>query len=152
MIALDSSKSERTRIVLAGATAALMSGLPSTAYALCTGGDSLAATRAAGTLVPLCGGQRGMLAGAVTHLAVSAGWTLVLSAVNRRCRLGMAGGLGAGALIATIDLEILGRRYPAIRALPRAPQWLDHLAFGVIVGAMLSRTSPRSPIEFACGH
>jgi hypothetical protein len=45
--------------------------------------------------------------------------------------------------IAALDLELIGRRYPHIAALPRLPQWLDHMAFGALLGAMLGR--PASP-------
>jgi hypothetical protein len=122
------------RVVIAGAVAATCSGLPSTAYALATGGDLLQATRAAATLVP---GRRGVLAGAAVHVVVSAGWTAALAAVDRRHRLGLLGGGAAGMLIAALDLEVAGRSNPAIGALPRLPQWLDHVAFGAIVGALL---------------
>jgi len=63
----------------------------------------------------------------------------VLATVDRRHRLGVRGGAVAGGLIAALDLEVLGRGHPAIRALPRWPQWLDHVAFGAIVGALLPR-------------
>jgi hypothetical protein len=124
-----------SRVVKAGAVAAVLSGLPSTVHAALTGGDVLAATRAAGTLAP--GGKPGVVAGAAVHLVVSAGWTVVLAAVNRRCRLGVLGGAVAGLVIAAVDLELAGRHYPAVRELPRVPQWLDHIAFGAIVGGML---------------
>jgi hypothetical protein len=124
----------RRRVVIAGAAAATFSGLPSTLHALATGGDLLQATRAAATLVP---GRRGVVAGAVVHVVVSAGWTAALAAVDRRHRLGLLGGGAAGMLIAAFDLEVAGRANPAIRSLPRLPQWLDHVAFGVIVGALL---------------
>jgi len=123
------------RIVAAGVVAATCSGLPSTVHAVLTGRDALAATRAAGTLLP--GRQPNALAGLAVHLAVSASWTAVLATIDHRHRLGVRGGAAAGALIAALDLEVLGRDYPAIRALPRWPQWLDHVAFGAIVGALL---------------
>jgi hypothetical protein len=123
------------RVVLAGAVAATCSGLPSTLHALATGGDLFQATRAAGTLVP--GHHSGVRSGVAAHLAVSAGWTVVLAAADRRRRLGPFGGVAAGLLIAALDLEIVGRANPAIRALPRLPQWLDHAAFGAIVGILL---------------
>lgn len=115
--------------------AAAVSGLPSTAYAVLTGGDPLAATRAAGTLLPGRRSGPSLAGGVVVHVVVGTGWTAVLLAVARRRPLGVVGGLVAGAAIAALDLELIGRRYPAIRALPRGPQWLDHLAFGVVVGA-----------------
>ncbi|SDU61852.1 hypothetical protein [Jiangella alkaliphila] len=103
------------RTVRVAAVAAVLSGLPSTACAVAAGGDVLAATRAAGTLLP---GRR-------SRPSVAGG---------------VAGGLAAGAAIAALDLELVGRRYPAIRALPRGPQWLDHLAFGAVVGAFSGRS------------
>jgi hypothetical protein len=128
----------RRRAVPAWAVAAAGSGLPSTLHALATGGDLLRATHAAGTLVPGRRDRPGLVAGVAVHLVVSAGWTAALAAVDRRHRLGPIGGGAAGLVIAAFDLEVAGRRYPAIRALPRLPQWLDHVAFGALVGALLS--------------
>jgi hypothetical protein len=125
--------------ILAGATAALLSGLPSTVHAVLTGRDPLAATRAAGTLLPGRKHRPNAVAGVVAHVAVSAFWTVVLAAVNRRRRLGTTGGAVAGLVIAALDLELVGRGLPAIRNLPRAPQWADHIAFGALVGWLLTR-------------
>jgi hypothetical protein len=125
--------------------AALFSGLPSTVHALATGGDLLQATRAAATLMPGRRYTSGVTAGIAVHLLISAGWTVVLTAVDRRCRLGLLGGAAAGLLIATLDLEIIGRTRPAIQALPRLPQWLDHIAFGAIVGVLLSNVEESPP-------
>lgn len=130
------------RTVRVAAVAAVLGGLPSTVCAAVTGGDVLAATRAAGTLVPGRRSRPSLLGGVVVHLAVTAGWTTVLMAAGRRRPLGVAGGLAAGAAIAALDLELIGRHYPAIRALPRAPQWLDHLAFGAVVGAFSAASGP----------
>jgi hypothetical protein len=87
----------------------------------------------------------GVTAGIAVHLLISAGWTVVLAAVDRRRRLGLLGGVAAGLLIATLDLEIIGRTRPAIQALPRLPQWLDHVAFGAIVGVLLSNVEESPP-------
>jgi hypothetical protein len=43
----------------------------------------------------------------------------------------------AGLAIAALDLGIARRRYPAIAALDQFPQWLDHVAFGVVAGRCL---------------
>jgi hypothetical protein len=128
----------RRRAVPAWAVAAAGSGLPSTLHALVTGGDLLRATQAAGTLVPGRRDRPGLVAGVAVHLVVSAGWTAALAAVDRRHRLGPLGGGAAGLVIAAFDLEVAGRRHPAIRSLPRLPQWLDHVAFGALVDALLS--------------
>jgi hypothetical protein len=45
----------------------------------------------------------------------------------------------AGLAVAGLDLGVLGRRWPRIRALPTVPQVGDHVAFGALVGAVLSR-------------
>ncbi|KDN24217.1 hypothetical protein [Amycolatopsis rifamycinica] len=123
----------------AGAVAAVVSGIPSTAHALFTGGDVLAATRAAGTLLPGRRGRPGVVAGFVAHVVVSAAWTGVLAAVARHRRLGAGGGAVAGLAIAVLDLGIAARAYPAVRDLPRGPQILDHLVFGAVTGALLDR-------------
>lgn len=128
------------RELRAAAAATVLSGLPSSVHALVTGADPLRATRAAGTLLP--GRRPGVLAGAVTHLLVSSGWSAVLVAIGRRHRIGVRGGAVAGLLVAAIDLELLGGRYPAVRELPRIPQWLDHVAFGAVLGGCL-RAGPR---------
>jgi hypothetical protein len=135
------------RLVLAGVAAASCGGLPSTVHALTTGGDLLEATRAAGTLVPGRRDRPGVVAGVGVHLLVSAGWTAVLASVDRRHRLGPLGGAAAGLLIATLDLEVIGRTRPAIRSLPRLPQWLDHVAFGAIAGALLGADPPATAVR-----
>jgi hypothetical protein len=125
------------RVVLAGSAAAVFSGLPSTVHAVVTGRDVLAAARAAGTLLPGRRNQPGVLLGAAVHVVVSAGWTVVLAEVSRRRRLGVLGGAAAGLAIAALDLAVAARHFPAIRGLPQLPQWADHVAFGVILGALL---------------
>jgi hypothetical protein len=127
------------KAVLAGAVAAMVSGIPSTVYALLAGDDVLAATRAAGTLLPGRRDRPGVAAGLIAHLAVSVGWTCVLATAARRHRLGAGGGAIAGLAIAALDLGIAARAYPAVRALPRGPQILDHLVFGAVTGALLDR-------------
>ncbi|MCR6488014.1 hypothetical protein M8542_34835 [Amycolatopsis sp. OK19-0408] len=137
----DSSErgGEARRAVRAGAIAAVVSGIPSTVHALCTGRDILAATRAAGTVCPGRRDRPGVAAGLVAHVLVSAGWTAVLAAIARRRRLGSFRGAAAGLAIAALDLGVAGRAYPAVQALPRAPQVLDHLVFGAVTGALLDR-------------
>ena len=118
---------------MAGAVAAVVSGVPST---LMTRGDALAATRAAGTLLPGRRDRPGVFAGLAAHILVSAFWT----AVNRRRRLGAIGGAVAGLVIAGLDLGIAAKAFPAIDALPRFPQVCDHVVFGAVAGALLPST------------
>jgi hypothetical protein len=121
----------------AGLVAAVVSGVPSTAYALATGRDPLEATKAAGTLLV---GERApvllqVAAAAPVHLAISLGWAAVLERALPRERR-VSWGVGGGLAIAALDLGVVGRRRPAIRALPLLPQFADHALFGAVVGAL----------------
>ena len=115
--------------------AAIVSGAPSTVHALATGRDPLEATKAAGAMV--VGEDAPSLvqvaAAAPVHLAVSFLWGSALERVLPR-RNGAAWGALAGLGIAALDLGLVGRRYPAIRRLPLAPQLADHALFGAIIG------------------
>jgi hypothetical protein len=80
-----------------------------------------------------------LLAAAVpVHLALSVGWAGVLAAVVPRGRE-LPGCLAGGLAIAALDLLVIGRRLPRIRALPQGRQWADHVAYGLTVGAVLHR-------------
>ncbi|WP_179953740.1 hypothetical protein [Lentzea guizhouensis] len=133
--------------------AVVLSGLPSTLHALATGRDPLQATKAAASLVPVA--KRGsesstlvgtLVRGAVVHVGVSAWWAFVLARLQVR---GVVGGAVAGLLIAALDLEVIGRRCPEVRALPRVPQWLDHVAFGVLVAEAHVGRPPRRSHQVA---
>ena len=131
-----------TDALAAGAVAAVVSGAPSTAYALVRGRDPLEATLAVGSiLLPREPRRSPLLAAAVpVHVGVSLGWALALAAVLPRRRTALAGA-AAGLAIAALDLGVLGRRFPRINALPLAPQLADHVAYGTTVGWVLSRRS-----------
>ena len=126
--------------IVAGAWAAVFSGAPSTLYGVATGRDSLEATKAAGSILfPRESRTRALVAGAVpVHLVLSLGWALVLDRARVR---GSGRGAAAGLVIAAVDLGLVGRRYPRLRDLPLAPQVADHVAYGVVVGFVLSRRS-----------
>lgn len=124
----------------AAALAAVVSGAPSTVHALLSRRHPLEATLAAGTLL-LPGERRPgplLVAAAAVHITVSFAWALVLAATLPRERTAAAGAL-AGLAIAALDLGIVGRRFPRIRALPLVPQLADHIAYGASVGAVLAR-------------
>jgi len=123
----------------AGAAAAVLSGAPSTLHAIATRSSPLEPTLAAGTLL-LPRERRPLalaLAAVPVHLALSFAWALLLAALLPRRRTVAAGTL-AGLAIAALDLGVVGRRRPRIRALPQLPQVLDHVAYGATVGAVLS--------------
>jgi hypothetical protein len=133
--------------VAAGLLAAVGSGVPSTVVALARGEDVLDGARAAGAIVlpdeartiPL------LVAAAPVHLALSLGWAYVIARGIQDVT--PARGVAAGLAIAALDLGVIGRRIPAIRALPQPRQWADHAAYGLIVGAWLSaaRAHGRGP-------
>jgi len=129
--------------IVASVLAAVVSGAPSTIVASATGDDPLRATRAAGSLLVRDGdGVALVAAGAVTHAAISLGWGTALAVLLPR-RHTVAAGAVAGLAIAALDLGVIGRRFPAIRSLPSAPQLADHVAFGACVGAVLSARARR---------
>ena len=134
-------------LLTGAAVAGVLSGVPSTVAALVRGDDVLAATRAAGTLVPGRRDRPGVLAGVAVHAVLSVLWTAVLTAVLRRVRGGAGAGALCGAAVAALDLGVLARRYPAVRALPQAPQWADHVAFGAVVGALHRRSGASFAVE-----
>jgi hypothetical protein len=111
---------------------------------LATSRSPFEAIRAAGTLVipDDAPPSAQAAAGVVAHGAISLGWGVVLAAVLPRRRTVVWGAL-AGLAVAGLDLGVLARRWPRIRALPLLPQVADHIAYGAIVGAELSRAAPR---------
>jgi hypothetical protein len=127
--------------VLAGLSAAVVSGVPSTVWAVVRRHDCLAAVRAAGTLLPRRRRRPSVLGGIVVHVAVSGFWTTVFALVARRRRLTVVHGALAGLGIAAVDLGVIGRRYPAIAALDTPAQVADHVLFGAMLGHYLSRPS-----------
>ena len=128
--------SDRHSPLRAGLVAAALSGAPSTVHALATGRDPLEAALAAGSMLLPRETRRLPLLAAAVHLAVSLGWAVVLERAGVR---GARRGALAGLAIAALDLGLLGRAFPRIRALPVGPQVADHTAYGAIVGALISR-------------
>jgi hypothetical protein len=136
------TRTSRVPVIRAAAVASVVSGAPSTAYALLTGRDPLEATQAAGAMVaPRSSRAVQLAAAAPVHLVLSFGWTAVLARVvpaDRSLGARILVGMTAGAAIAALDLGVIGRRIAVIRALPVLPQVADHLAFGAVAGACLS--------------
>jgi hypothetical protein len=133
-------------IVAAGLAGAAVSAGPSTAYSLIRGDEVLDGGRAAGAiLLPHERSTARLLAaGTLVHLGISLGWAAVLANLLPR-RREPAAGLAAGLVIAALDLGVIGRHIPAIRALPQGRQWADHAAYGLTVGLVLrARRASRS--------
>lgn len=120
-------------MLVAAAAAGTLSGAPSTVLATLTGRSPLEAARAAGALLGKPSLPRGLLA----HAGITLLWAAVLAAALPPGRE-VVGGTAAGAAIHGFDLGVVGRRIPALAALPQLPQLLDHLAFGAVAGAALA--------------
>jgi len=131
-------------VAVATAVASVVSGGPSTIHALATGRGALDAARAAGTLAPGRRDEPGLVAGLGAHVAISAFWGLILGRLLPR-RHTVAWGAAAGLGIAAVSLPTIGRRRRAIAGLPTVPQWLDNVAFGAVVGWLLSRSDASPP-------
>jgi hypothetical protein len=125
-------------VLAAGLAGAICAAIPSTAWSLVRGDDVLDGARAAGAML-LPDERRTpvlLLAAVPVHLALSIGWAGVLAAALPHGAEPACGGL-AGLGIAALDLAVVGRHIPAIRALPQGRQWADHLAYGLTVGLVL---------------
>jgi uncharacterized transporter YbjL len=126
--------------VPAAIAAGILSGAPSTLHALATRRDPLEATAAAGALLVGPDARRGALVAAAlpVHATLSLAWATILTVTLPRQRT-IAWGAAAGLAIAALDLGVIGRRLPVIRALPLLPQVADHVAFGTVTAAVLRR-------------
>lgn len=125
-----------TDVLAAAAAAGILSGAPSTVAALLRGHPLTQATRAAGTLL----GRPTIGRGLAAHALLSVGWAAALARVLPRQHTAAWGG-AAGLAIAALDLGVVGRRLPAVRELAVSPQVADHLAFGVVTGAVIAQRS-----------
>lgn len=124
--------------LIAALIAGVLGGIPSTAFALLTGGDVLEATRAAGAMIisSRAATPKLVFAAALVHFTVSFFWASILAHLLPRRRI-VVWALLAASAIALLDLRIIGRLFPEIFALPFWPQFADHLAWGFTVGAVL---------------
>lgn len=136
---------KRRDLFRAWLVATVFSGLPSTLYALGTGGDPLEATRAAGTM--LIAPDRGLaalvLAAGAVHAVVSAFWAGIFALLLPRRRVASWAMAGAAA-VAVLDLGIIAPRFfPSVAALDFWPQFADHLTWGLLLGATLGYCEAR---------
>jgi len=127
----------------ATAVAATLSGAPSTLDAFRRQRDLRSivvyvrdATCAVGTLVPP--GRPGFARGAIVHFGIS---VLCGEALARTLpeSNSLTWGAAAGLAIGVVGVGVIGRRFPAIRALPLIPQLADNLAFGAVFALVVDR-------------
>jgi hypothetical protein len=137
---------DRRRIIEATAAAATLSGAPSMADAFRHRRELRSvvvyvrdATRAVGTLVPP--GRPGFTRGAIVHIAISVVCGDVLARVLPE-RNSVRWGAAAGLAIGVVNVGLIGRRFPAIRALPLIPQLADNVAFGAVFALVADRSRP----------
>ena len=136
----------RRDIFWAWLSATLLSGVPSTLYALVTGGDVLEATRAAGamalpadTALPQL-----LIAAGCVHAVVSLFWAVVLAFILPY-RAVMAWAIVASGLIAIVDLRMIAPQFfPEVAKLAFWPQFADHLAWGASFGIALQLRQKRT--------
>jgi hypothetical protein len=97
-----------------------------------------------------------LAAAAVTHGALSLGWTRVLARLAKGPLAGAAARSGAGAVIAALDLGLArvigGPRFGPIAELPLVLQIADHLAFGALAGWLLAMPPATSGGQAELGH
>jgi hypothetical protein len=134
---------DRRRIIEATAVAATLSGAPSTVDAFrrhralrSVVASVRDATCAVGTLIPP--GRPGFTRGAIVHVGISVVCGEVLERVLPE-RNSVSWGAAAGLAIGVVNVGMIGRRFPAIRALPLIPQLADNVAFGAVFGLVLDR-------------
>ncbi|MEP7019932.1 MAG: hypothetical protein ABI808_04725 [Pseudonocardiales bacterium] len=138
----------------AGTVAAVLSGAPSTAWALIAGDDVLEPSLAAGSMLLPSTRRRVPLLAAATaaHAVLSLGWAQALALVPvwqvRTTARGALRGAVGGLAIAAVDFGLAhashSLRFARVRALPLLPQLADHVAYGAVVGAVLARPLSRA--------
>ena len=143
---MGDARRDQRRVLQAALVAAVLSGGPSTTWALARRGPraaavaGLEATRAVGVLVPWPPPARpGLVRGTLAHLAVSIAVGQLLGATLPRGRSPAWGGL-SGLAIGWLNLAVIApRRYPELAGLPLGPQLADNAAFGVVFAAVADR-------------
>lgn len=98
-------------------------------------------TRAIATLVPP--GRPNVIVGAAIHFGISAAFGQVLGRLLPLRRSALWGAAG-GAAMGLIGAGVVGRRFPAIRALPFGRQLADNVAFGIIFAVVADRPGPQA--------
>lgn len=136
----------KRELLYAWLLATLLSGIPSTVYALLTGGDPTEATRAAGAMLLSSENsfEKLLLAATLVHALVSLFWAVVLWLTLPR-RHTMLWALLASAAIALLDLRLIAPAFfPEVAALAFWPQLADHLMWGACYSVGLSLGRPRA--------
>ena len=127
-------------LFVAGTAATLLSGLPSTLYALYRHEDVSEATRAAGAMLISPGSSMLELfqAAVVVHIAVSFFWASLLVRFLPRRHV-IAAAIAASLAIGVLDLRVIAPLlFPAVARLAFWPQMADHAMWGASLGVALA--------------
>ena len=127
-------------LLVAGAAATLLSGLPSTLYAFARHEDISEATRAAGAMLISPGSSMLELfeAAAVVHVSVSFFWAAILVRFLPRRHV-VPGAVAAAAAIGILDLRVIAPlMFPEVAKLAFWPQMADHVMWGLSLGLALA--------------
>jgi hypothetical protein len=129
-----------TDLLVAGTAATLLSGLPSTLYALSRNEDISEAMRAAGAMLISPGSSLLELfeAAAVVHVAVSFFWAAPLVCFLPRRHVVLAA-IAAALAIGVLDLRVIAPlMFPEVARLAFWPQMADHAMWGASLGVALA--------------
>ena len=127
-------------LLVAGSAATLLSGLPSTLYALMRREDVSEATRAAGAMLISSGSSMLALfaAAAVVHVCVSFFWAALLVRFLPRRRVTLWA-VTASLAIGVFDLRVIAPLFfPEVARLSFWPQMADHAMWGASLGLALA--------------
>jgi hypothetical protein len=127
-------------LIVAGGAATLLSGVPSTLYALLRREDLSEATRAAGAMLISPGSSMLDLfeAAAVVHVAVSFFWAALLVRFLPRRHVVLRA-IVAAVTIGVLDLRVIAPlMFPEVARLAFWPQMADHVMWGASLGVALA--------------
>ena len=138
-------------LLVSGSAATLLSGLPSTLYALYRHEDVSEATRAAGAMLISPGSSMLELfqAAAVVHVGISFFWAALLVRFLPRRHV-VSSAIAAAIAIGLFDLRVIAPfMFPEVAKLAFWPQMADHVMWGASLGLALAwrrrRFSRRAP-------
>ena len=138
-----------TDLLVAGGAATLLSGLPSTLYALYRREDVSEATRAAGAMLisPASSMLELFQAAAVVHVAVSFLWAAPLVRFLP-ARHVVIGAIAGAIAIGVFDLRVIAPlMFPEVARLAFWPQMADHAMWGASLGVALAWRRTRRASE-----
>ena len=127
-------------VFIAGSAATVLSGIPSTLYALLRHEDVSEATRAAGAMLIPAGSSMLALFGAaaLVHVTISFFWASLLVRFLPRAHV-VLWAVAASIAIGVLDLRVIAPLFfPEVARLDFWPQMADHVMWGASLGLALA--------------